>query len=148
MGHNNSIQLCNISINFFAETLVLFFFIVRSVMSIHQTCVPPGYVLYEVKWSEVAQSCPTLWHPMDCSLPGSSVHGIFQARILEWVAMPSSRGIFQSQRSSPSLPLCRRILSHLNHQESPLIASYNLGKVDLISVCLKIYEYNITSSLT
>ena len=34
--------------------------------------------------SEVAQSCPTLSHPMDCSLPGSSVHGIFQARVLEW----------------------------------------------------------------
>ena len=38
------------------------------------------------------QSCPTLWDPMDCSPPGSSVHGILQARILEWVAMPSSRG--------------------------------------------------------
>ena len=36
--------------------------------------------------SEVAQSCPTLRDPMDCSLPGSSVHGIFQARVLEWVA--------------------------------------------------------------
>ena len=36
--------------------------------------------------SEVAQSCPTLRNPMDCSLPGSSVHGIFQARVLEWVA--------------------------------------------------------------
>ena len=36
--------------------------------------------------SEIAQSCPTLSDPMDCSLPGSSVHGIFQARILEWVA--------------------------------------------------------------
>ena len=34
--------------------------------------------------SEVAQSCPTLCDPMDCSLPGSSVHGIFQARVLEW----------------------------------------------------------------
>ena len=41
----------------------------------------------------VAQSCLTLCNPMDCSLPGSSVHGILQARILEWVAMPSSRGI-------------------------------------------------------
>ena len=39
--------------------------------------------------SEVAQSCPTLRHPMDCSLPGSSVHGIFQARVLEWVPLPS-----------------------------------------------------------
>ena len=38
------------------------------------------------------QSCPTLRDPVDCSLPGSSVHGILQARILEWVAMPSSRG--------------------------------------------------------
>ena len=36
--------------------------------------------------SEVAQSCPTLSDLMDCSLPGSSVHGIFQARVLEWVA--------------------------------------------------------------
>ena len=42
--------------------------------------------------SEVAQSCPTLCDPMDCSLPGSSVHGIFQARVLEWVAISFSRG--------------------------------------------------------
>ena len=39
--------------------------------------------------SEVAQSCPTLSDPMDCSPPGSSVHGTFQARILEWVPLPS-----------------------------------------------------------
>ena len=44
--------------------------------------------------SEVAQSCPILCDPMDCSLPGSSIHGIFQARVLEWVPLPS-----------PSLPL-------------------------------------------
>ena len=37
--------------------------------------------------SEVSQLCPTLSDPMDCSLPGSSVHGIFQARVLEWVAI-------------------------------------------------------------
>ena len=37
--------------------------------------------------SEVTQSCPTLRDPMDCSLPGSSVHGIFQARVLEWGAI-------------------------------------------------------------
>ena len=45
--------------------------------------------------SEVAQSCLTFIDPMDCSLPGSSIHGIFQARILEWGAItfsvPSSR---------------------------------------------------------
>ena len=42
--------------------------------------------------SEVTQSCPTLCDPMDCSLPHSSVHGIFQARVLEWVAISFSRG--------------------------------------------------------
>ena len=47
--------------------------------------------------SEVAQSCPILCDPMDCSPPGSSVHGILQARILEWVAMPSLGGIFPTQ---------------------------------------------------
>ena len=40
----------------------------------------------------VTQSCPTLCNPMDCSPPGSSVHGIFQARLLEWVAISFSRG--------------------------------------------------------
>ena len=40
--------------------------------------------------SEVAQSCPTLHDPMDCSLPGSSIHGIFQARVLEWCALAFS----------------------------------------------------------
>ena len=41
--------------------------------------------------SEVAQSCLTLSNPVDCSLPGSSVHGIFQARVLEWGAIALSR---------------------------------------------------------
>ena len=40
--------------------------------------------------SEVAQSCPTLSDPMDCSLPGSFIHGIFQARVLEWGAIAFS----------------------------------------------------------
>ena len=43
----------------------------------------------------VTQSCPTLCDPMDCSPPGSSVPGILQARILEWVASPFSRGYSQ-----------------------------------------------------
>ena len=44
------------------------------------------------RWSEVIQSWPTLCDPIDCSLPGSSIHGIFQARILEWVAISFSKG--------------------------------------------------------
>ena len=47
------------------------------------------------------QLCLTLCGPIDCSLPGSSVQGILQARILDWIAMPSSRGIFPTQESNP-----------------------------------------------
>ena len=45
-----------------------------------------------VKWMLISQSCPTFCDPMDCTLPGSSVHRILQARILEWVDIPFSRG--------------------------------------------------------
>ena len=51
----------------------------------------------------VAQSCPTPCDPMDCSLQGSSVHGILQARIQEWVAMPFFRGICLTQGSNLSV---------------------------------------------
>ena len=54
-------------------------------------------------YAKSLQLCPTLCDPMDSSLPGSSVHVILQARILEWVATPSSRGIFPIQGLSPRL---------------------------------------------
>ena len=53
--------------------------------------------------SEVAQSCPTLSDPMDCSLPGSSVHGIFQARVQEWGAIAFS---VATAAAAASLQLC------------------------------------------
>ena len=60
------------------------------------------YLTDTVPWSvcmyvcaQLLQSCPTLCNPIHCSPPGSSVHGILQTRILEWVAMPSSRGSSQ-----------------------------------------------------
>ena len=59
------------------------------------------------------QWCLTLCDPMDCSLSGSSVHGILQARILDWVAIPSSRG------SNPGLLHCRQILYHHSNQRKP-----------------------------
>ena len=63
-----------------------------------------------------AQSCLTLGNPMDCSLPGSSVHGILQARILEWVAIPFSRG--PSWPSDPTWFSCiEGRLYHLSHQK-------------------------------
>ena len=74
--------------------------------------------------SEVAESCPTPSNPMDCSLPGSSVHGIFQANILEWVAISYSwdlpnPGIESVSLASPalagdSLPLCCLGIPHIN----------------------------------
>ena len=63
----------------------------------------------------VTQSCSTLFDPMDCSLPGSFVHRIFQARILEWVAISSSRGSsqpgYQTHISYISC-ICRKVLYH------------------------------------
>ena len=61
------------------------------------------YAKWNIRWSEVlvemlvAQSCPTLWDPMDCNLPGFSVHQNLQARILKWFAIPFSRGSFWSK---------------------------------------------------
>ena len=54
--------------------------------------VQNGQKTVETREVLVTQSCSTLCNPAVCSQPGSSVHGILQARILEWVAMPSSRG--------------------------------------------------------
>ena len=48
-----------------------------------------------LKENEVAQSCPILCDPMDCSPPGSSIHGIFQVKVLEWIAIGFSRGSSQ-----------------------------------------------------
>ena len=67
----------------------------------------------------VAQLCPTLCDPMDCSPPGSSVHWMLLARILEWGAMPFSRGIFPLQGLNLGLLHCRQILYLLSHQGSP-----------------------------
>ena len=75
------------------------------------------YVLYWKNTSEVTQSCPTLCNPMDCSLPGSSVHGIFQARVLVWVAI-FFPGYLPNQGLNPGLLHCRQTHYHLSHQGS------------------------------
>ena len=84
----------------------------QGLISFHGTCFYPQ----RKKESEVAQSCPTLCSLMDCSLPGCSVHGIFQARVLEWVAISFSRESSQAQGSNLGLPHCRKTLYHLSHQ--------------------------------
>ena len=63
--------------------------------------------------AKLLQSCLTLCDPMDCSQPSSTVCGILQARILRWVAMPSSRGSALTQGLNLSLQHCRQILYHL-----------------------------------
>ena len=68
--------------------------------------------------SEVTQSCPTLSDPMDCSLPGSSVHGIFQARILEWVAVTFSDCLLEE----PANPLGKE-------RTKPIFHAYVLNSV-------------------
>ena len=77
--------------------------------------------------SEVTQSCPTLRDPMDCSLPGSSAYGIFQARVLEWVAIAFSEYAvllkynFQKRKNTTckyQKVLCQQFyLAHLLRQE-------------------------------
>ena len=69
--------------------------------------------------NEATQSCPTLHDPMDCSLPGSSVHEIFQPTVLEGVAIAFSRVIFPTQGLNPGLLHYRQMLYHLSHQGSP-----------------------------
>ena len=75
----------------------------------------------------VTQSCSTLCNPMDCSPPGSSVHGILQARILECIACPPP-GDLLNPGANPGLPHCRWILYCLSYQGSPMAtAAKNKG---------------------
>ena len=77
--------------------------------------IPPPFLADFLHACLIAQSCLTPCSPMVCSPPGSSVHGILQARILAWVSIPFSREI---QGSNPSLLPCRQIPDHLSHQGS------------------------------
>ena len=80
---------------------------------------------------KVKSLCPTLCDPMDCSLPGSSIHGIFQARILEWVVIS-----FSTQRLNPALLHCRKMLYCLTNQGSVVKLVKNLFYIWFISVQL------------
>ena len=72
--------------------------------------------------AKLLQSCSTLCDPVEHSLPGSSLHGTLQARILEWVAMLFSRG---SSLPKDWIPHCRKIFYHLNHRGSPIFYYLN-----------------------
>ena len=71
----------------------------------HWSGLPFPFPMHESE-SEVAQSCPTVSDPMDCSLPGSSIHGIFQARVLEWGAIAfSSKCVYSYINNTSSLSI-------------------------------------------
>ena len=89
-----------------------------------------------------SHSCPTLCNPMDCSPPVSSVHEILQARIPEWVAMPSSRGSSQprgrTQVSCVSC-ICRWVLYYLHHLGSPN-SKHNISVFFSDDCCMNFYK--------
>ena len=72
----------------------------------------------------VTQSCPTLCHPVDCSLPGSSVHGTFPLKNTGVGCHFLLQGLFPTQGSNPGLPHCRQILYQLSHNRSPRILEW------------------------
>ena len=74
--------------------------------------------------SEVAQSCPTLFDPMDGDLPGSEVHGIFQARILEWAAISFSRGSSQPRDQTQVSCIADRCFTVWATSEARLTSDY------------------------
>ena len=83
--------------------------------------------------SEVAQSSPTLCDPVDCNLSDSSVHGIFQARVLEWIAISFSRGSSRPRNWTRVSHIAGRRFTCLSHQGSP---STENGIKDLLRMAL------------
>ena len=81
--------------------------------------------------SEVAQLCPTLSDPMDCSLPGSSVHGIFQARVLEWGAIAFSTRVLEGEKN-------------LAKEQTGKIRKNNFWHIIQLSYSLEIYVWTIS----
>ena len=92
--------------------------------------------------NEVTQSCPTLSDPMDCSLPGSSVHGIFQARVLEWGAIAFSN----EQLHDSAIPLLgmhsknMKIRTQILKRQFHYSISHSNQKVETARVCQQIHK--------
>ena len=81
----------------------------------------------------VTQSCLTLYDPMDCSLPGSSVHGILQARILEWVVIPFSRRSSQPRDWTCSSHIAGRFFTIWATREAPReVGNRSLQNIPLV----------------
>ena len=97
------------------------------------TCSCPPFYQSESE-SEVTQSCPTLCDPMDCSLPGSSIHGIFQAIVLEWIDISFSRGSSQPRdwtRVSCTVDRCFTVWAT---REVPVLSNLHTNQSDLLII--------------
>ena len=83
--------------------------------------------------NEVAQSCPTLHDPMDCSLPGSSVHGIFQARVLEWVEISFSRYGDDTTLMAESEEELKNLLMKMKEESKNVGLKLNIQKTKIMA---------------
>ena len=90
----------------------------------HGCCNIGVYIQVSVELCLVTQSCPTLCNLMDCSPPGSSVHGDCPGKNTGVGCHALLQGIFPTQGSNPGLPHCKQILYHLSHQGSPRILEW------------------------
>ena len=95
--------------------------------------------------SEVAQSCPTLRDPTDCSLPGSSVHGIFQARVLEWGAIAFSENEARGSNSKivQRVAISKKLLSLAGFWEEVSASHYvdfSIGLLDCPMASLRLSD--------
>ena len=97
-----------------------------------------SFLNYELNWTEVAQSGPTLCDPVDNSPQGSSVHGILQARILEWVAISFSKGSSQPRDRTQASRIVGRCFNLWAPREAPTIApfDFSVNKVLIILISL------------
>ena len=89
----------------------------KTFLTLHRLCIPTP----EEKESEVAQWCRTLHSSMDCSLPGSSIHGIFRTRILEWVVISFSRGSSQPRDRTWVFHIAGKLFTISATRESPFL---------------------------
>ena len=103
--------------------------------------------------SEVAQSCPTLCNPMDCSPPGSSIHGIFQARVLEWganVFLSPFLFLLSAWSTTPSMSLAQAVLPHQLWRNTPGIRAGCLSppsaNCSLLCCCCSVVSNNNSCS--
>ena len=98
--------------------------------------------------SEVTQSCLTFPDPMDCSPPGSSIHGIFQARVLEWVAISFFRGSSRPKDRTRVSHVVDRCFTTLQRLQLEGLSQFHLGLISPSSLSLLIWTPSCFSSFT